>query len=733
MSNSSLNIPAAPAEDHRLGFDVFAGIFEELSRAKIRRCELRACFDEVANAHGEVSFRDFVEWLMPGRDEEHTRRKIFDAWSLTERALRGIPAAPQEHSTSTDPRAAGSTSATVPVVPRVPVAAPKVWPRPPTMPIDAAARRRNIAQAEARVPQPDQFTQESHFISQAMQETEDTDRNHPDDAAGVKVIRDLGGRGILTFVEKELVSTINEALESEDLLAMGATRRQSLESGDKAVVARLAQRLQSLSLHTKIAQAMVDYTQQYVEPEGDNAQSDVKSSQEAWEEFWLRLFPGQGRPIPQSCLASQQLYAEVRSWLGGRQHIEAFAGSSERIQQAITSRNDPNESSHCRHDPIYYSSGLDGLLSAAVSIEPTFQSLVQCIADDFSARAVFGPMKSKAQALSKVIVRYGGNHSRLTDIVRGSLLFDGAKEAVQSMYECLEYIVTLDKFQGQRISIKRFKDRFQKSLNGYMDLQLLVKINGFVCELQINSCTMSVAKESRWGHCDYGRRRKLNHDVVCAAMHNDLAALQLALNKGANPDFSNTHGLASLHFCARHGSADMVEQLLRKGADLFAVDDCMMIPLSHAVLGSQHKVIDILLAEMKKHDNIEFRKHGFSHDGRQVIAKVAALALEHPCPFSGLSVDKEVQVVQYASHAYQQICGDDCIWNEWLELGCNEAFLRALDLWEGGKLDKMMVPRRHSQGNHISTVDLANSRCMTRVVERLCSLGYTPTPSDIGR
>ena len=83
----------------------------------------------------------------------------------------------------------------------------------------------------------------------------------------------------------------------------------------------------------------------------------------------------------------------------------------------------------------------------------------------------------------KTKVRYGGDASNLSDILRATLEFKLDDEGVDKMYGALEHLVFNSNAFGTRVSVTHVVDRFQKPFpGGYRDILCLLRLNGFVCD-----------------------------------------------------------------------------------------------------------------------------------------------------------------------------------------------------------------------------------------------------------
>lgn len=114
---------------------------------------------------------------------------------------------------------------------------------------------------------------------------------------------------------------------------------------------------------------------------------------------------------------------------------------------------------------------------------------------------MIGPMKKRERSEEKVKANYGGDWSRLNDIVRASIAVDSFKD-IDSVVKALEKSgITLAEMPD---------DRFAKPTEaGYRDLALKVKYdNGHVGELQIH--IKSIIKAKKEGHKLYEKTRSIS-------------------------------------------------------------------------------------------------------------------------------------------------------------------------------------------------------------------------------
>ena len=64
------------------------------------------------------------------------------------------------------------------------------------------------------------------------------------------------------------------------------------------------------------------------------------------------------------------------------------------------------------------------------------------MATRFKAKAILPGVKGADRSRVKVNVRYGGDSSQLSDIVRATLEFKMHSDVLEDMYNCIEHLVT---------------------------------------------------------------------------------------------------------------------------------------------------------------------------------------------------------------------------------------------------------------------------------------------------
>eukprot|EP00746_Dinoflagellata_sp_MGD_P006347 gnl/MRDRNA2_/MRDRNA2_112367_c0_seq1.p1 gnl/MRDRNA2_/MRDRNA2_112367_c0~~gnl/MRDRNA2_/MRDRNA2_112367_c0_seq1.p1 ORF type:complete len:917 (-),score=150.59 gnl/MRDRNA2_/MRDRNA2_112367_c0_seq1:293-3043(-) len=204
--------------------------------------------------------------------------------------------------------------------------------------------------------------------------------------------------------------------------------------------------------------------------------------------------------------------------------------------------------------------------------------------------------KNADRGEKKCAIKFGGDTSQMSDVVRGTIIVDGG---IDDLYAVVKHFVTCPKFQSRSAHFTHFADRYQEPLGSYRDILTLVRINGHVCELQFNVKQVIDIKESKVGHGEYEKVRLFNDNLLLAVMKNQPIAAIAALREGATPNVKDgKHGLSALHFAAFHQSQLLVQHLLEEEADVYSVDNYGHMPLYRAMMKEDKEIVDMLLDKM---------------------------------------------------------------------------------------------------------------------------------------
>ena len=158
---------------------------------------------------------------------------------------------------------------------------------------------------------------------------------------------------------------------------------------------------------------------------------------------------------------------------------------------------------------------LDTLYARAREAEPEFVDLLNSLAKDTGGEAAYTPkeyaepgttLKTRESTERKVAQEYGGDYSRISDVVRGTVMHDTVKDARHALAEFID---------ANSDSILEVRDRFVTPLNGgYRDLMVKMRLsNGHVAEVQFNARRMLDAKNGP-GHKLYESMRSLTGKAV---------------------------------------------------------------------------------------------------------------------------------------------------------------------------------------------------------------------------
>mmetsp|Transcript_6097 Transcript_6097/g.10411 ORF Transcript_6097/g.10411 Transcript_6097/m.10411 type:complete len:815 (-) Transcript_6097:21-2465(-) len=155
----------------------------------------------------------------------------------------------------------------------------------------------------------------------------------------------------------------------------------------------------------------------------------------------------------------------------------------------------------------------DQLVRGATTVLPTFKALVRKIADDNLCEPLFSnpELKSKNRSMEKIDNDYNGDRSRLTDMVRGSVVCSDPWKVMDSWQET-----------DTVARVLRVKNRFASPVNGYRDFLLNIEVTPpqgakYIVELQIHLKSMMDYK-NKIGHKIYEdiRSGKLSPSEVAA-------------------------------------------------------------------------------------------------------------------------------------------------------------------------------------------------------------------------
>eukprot|EP00435_Cladocopium_sp_Y103_P049005 s1461_g14.t1 len=305
--------------------------------------------------------------------------------------------------------------------------------------------------------------------------------------------------------------------------------------------------------------------------------------------------------------------------LGGQEQVQTFGKRSEKIRQQVAQSLRGNEAAAVQ-PAIFQGMGLENMLKLANQFKTNFDALCGKLREkmqkyfddhsDFTGYEVgFCPaaVKSVASAASKVNTEYHGDCRQLKDVVRGTLVIkckEIDESTIGAAYGMLEALVgSADELHEFKAHFTRFSDRYQKPVgpSKYRDWLFLLKINDFICELQVNFERAIEVKQKKQHHI-YEKERMGSRKLLEAAMSNDENMVRILLCTDIKSEqlvgARDCHGFTPLHYAARHGSRSVVQYLLDGGADVAALDSQGHPPLYHATMMEHAEVSKMLLDKM---------------------------------------------------------------------------------------------------------------------------------------
>jgi hypothetical protein len=209
-----------------------------------------------------------------------------------------------------------------------------------------------------------------------------------------------------------------------------------------------------------------------------------------------------------------------------------------------------------------------------------FQRKMKDLAEMTHGESLGPPLKGKERALAKSRFKYtdprqrsqitnpdsgSGDdliaYFRLTDILRDTLVF----ENLPDMYTALEHLES-----DEDIQIIEFNDRYFFPLGDYRDLQLTIKFESVVAELQLNTRVVLGVKKNM-GHDTFAVQRELRAAITEGSVDRCWAILRWArdtLGSTAGERIRNCLNDATsssgcfLHQAAKGGQAGIIACLL---------------------------------------------------------------------------------------------------------------------------------------------------------------------------
>jgi hypothetical protein len=263
---------------------------------------------------------------------------------------------------------------------------------------------------------------------------------------------------------------------------------------------------------------------------------------------------------------SEKLYNAARAKLGGTKELDKYKQIATEAARCVAA------TKHSLNDSwvIYQSLTLEELYLHCGKAREKFidavESLQQELLNTSNVKAELSEpqLKKKERASIKMEIKYGGDVSRLTDIFRGTMIF----ETLADMYTGVQLITTHQSLKGPGGAVvTSIEDRFQTPMpKGYGDVMVQFVVDGIPGELQLNVRPMYEAK-SGGGHARYRVERFTNEYLLWSVIHKlPSVTRQLVCEHNAITDLiSDKNGFVALHFSCRTGDQETTRLLLDEG------------------------------------------------------------------------------------------------------------------------------------------------------------------------
>lgn len=402
-------------------------------------------------------------------------------------------------------------------------------------------------------------------------------------------------------------------------------------------------------------------------------------------------------PLP----VTEVSYDKAWEQLGGKASLESLRPLSIKIGEKVRLENRANKS--LKQSSEMQSLDLDSLFAWAAAVKPAYDALLEHLVQLMRGKGIQATyqavgLKRKQRAQAKATIKYGGDVSFLVDIVRGSLIFS----KLEDMYAGMLVLLESADLHGDGFWVAEFGDRYQKPLSGgYADCQMVLGVEGMLCELQINTEAMSEAKH-RGGHKAYGQTRFVHEYLLYSAIHNDIVGANKLLQCGkvTNCDMvRDRNGFSALGFACVHRNAELSASLLNAGASPFHVSNSGQLPLHLAITRRDYRIATLLVERM-------------SQSAAEVVGDTTRLQSFHLCLAAALhtflpftSEDERQQVQRLLQALYQltaqvEELAPESFWHRWAWYGLTapaEALLKAAKAASHDDANLVKLAQRVSQ------------------------------------
>ena len=308
-------------------------------------------------------------------------------------------------------------------------------------------------------------------------------------------------------------------------------------------------------------------------------------------------------------------YAEAFELIGGEAELQKYAALSEELTASIDDKELTAElkrllprdyakrtgfSTKLVNQP--FCATLEQLYARANAVHDAFDDVVRDLAEKTSGRPLLPPVKGEVRARMKALFKYGDGKNvawyRLTDLVRATIEYVDLAALYGGLKDVMAHFGA---------DVKELNDRYQRPMaGGYRDIQLCVKFQNHMCELQLSCEPMTRAKMTT-GHRDFEVIRELRAAVAKGDLSRVVNALEFGREHLGTGE-KRGDGSAALqkllrgadaatlpHRAARDGHAEILHAFLLHGADANARDEAGNTPLHVAVFYGHERCVWVLL------------------------------------------------------------------------------------------------------------------------------------------
>lgn len=137
--------------------------------------------------------------------------------------------------------------------------------------------------------------------------------------------------------------------------------------------------------------------------------------------------------------------------------------------------------------------------------KPKFDATLRELAESVGATLKTAELKGTDRAVAKVLNDYGGDASRIKDLLRATIKADSVEAAQRAVAGIFEKFTVLK--EGRR----NLLDPSKNTIDGYRDAKFNVEVNGHIAEIQVNIPSMLAAKKAV--HKLYTEREAIRREI----------------------------------------------------------------------------------------------------------------------------------------------------------------------------------------------------------------------------